>query len=402
MKEKIINKIKEVYKEPKIINNPAFYLYDMEEIAKCIHRIKESAPDNIKLYYSMKANPNKDILSFMSKNSYVKGIEIASTGELRKALKYYSSKDILFTGPGKTEAELEEAISNQIKLINVESIVEVFRIDHIVKKLKLDKVDILLRINIDYCVDGAKEYMAGCSTKMGIDEKEIIKAYQYILSEFDTINIKGVHVFSASGVIDYRNLIKYVEYVFNMVQKLENSLKININIVDFGGGIGIDYDKAVKLFDMFAYMQEINNLIKKYGFEEKDLILELGTYLVGSCGYYTSKIIDIKDIKNRKHIVLAGGVNHLRLPIASGQKQPVEIINIYEKKYYKDQPVVIKELADIEGPLCMDEDKISWDEYIEYANIGDYVVIRQAGAYGYTASTLEFLSHDLPEEIIVS
>ena len=93
--------------------------------------------------------------------------------------------------------------------------------------------------------------------------------------------------------------------------------------------------------------------------------MDLGTYLVGNAGYYTAKIIDIKEIKEKKHIVIAGGVNHIGLPLEMRRKQPVFIIPTNEPELYEKQPFVLKELADISGPLCMVSDKICWDEYIE-------------------------------------
>ena len=114
-----------------------------------------------------------------------------------------------------------------------------------------------------------------------------------------------------------------------------------------------------------------------------------------------TEIIDIKDCKGQKHIVCAGGVNHMRLPIATDRKHPVYIIERNIPDIYEGQTIVQNEKVDIEGPLCMTEDKISWDEYIENARIGDLVVLTQSGAYCYSASTLWFLSHKLPEEIIL-
>lgn len=91
----------------------------------------------------------------------------------------------------------------------------------------------------------------------------------------------------------------------------------------------------------------------------------------------------------------------MRLPIATDRKHPVYIVDMVLPKIYDKQIEVSNETVDIEGPLCMTEDKISWDEYIENAKIGDIVVLAQAGAYCYSASTLWFLSHQLPLELII-
>nr|MBP3258708.1 hypothetical protein [Bacilli bacterium] len=399
MNDLIEQKIREIYSFQEVISNPTCYLYDLNDIKDKIRNIEKNAPSNLSVYYAMKANPNPEILKYIKKFNFVRGIEIASLGELEKAKKVYNASDIIFTGPGKTYKELGEAIVNNIKLINCESIVEAYRINQIAFEKNI-KVDILLRINTDYFIDGADEHMAGCSTKMGIDEKEFVKIYQEILN-YGNLNIKGIHVFSASGVLEYTYLIKYVKYVFDLVKRLEYA-GFNIEIIDFGGGIGIDYTKRNRKFDITSYFAELNELIDIYKFRSKELILELGKYIVGECGYYTTKIIDIKNNKGHRHIITAGGVNHMRLPIATDRKHPVYIIHNNEPHICKYQESVKNDLVDIEGPLCMDEDKISWDEKVEYADIGDVVVLTQSGAYCYTASTLWFLSHEMPKEFILN
>ena len=399
MSERIIKLIKKIFSIPEISDNPSCYIYDLKDIKKKIKKIELYAPQNISLYYAMKANPNKKILNYIRKFNFIKGVEIASSGELKKALEIYNPHEIIITGPGNTLKELELVIQNEIRLINCESIVEAYRINEIANHNN-KIVDVLLRINIDYYVEGADEHMAGCSTKMGIDEKDFQKIY-YEIKKYSNLNFKGIHVFSASGILDYKYLIKYAKYVLNLVKKLEEK-GINIEIIDFGGGIGIDYTKKNLKFDIKKYFYELNELINKFNFNKKEFILELGKYIVGECGYYATKIIDIKNNKNYKHIVTAGGVNHMRLPIATDRKHPVYIINNFEKKICQYQENVRNEIVDIEGPLCMNEDKISWNEKIPCAEIGDIVVLKQSGAYCYSASTLWFLGHEFPKELIIN
>ena len=206
--------------------------------------------------------------------------------------------------------------------------------------------------------------------------------------------------FAADGVLDYKILLKYTDFVFKFVKEAEKTVG-KVKVIDFGGGFGIDYTKSNRTFDTKAYFEGLDRLIKTYSFEDKEFILELGKYIVGSAGYYATQIIDIKDCKGMKHIVTAGGVNHMRLPIATDRKHPVYVIRMGIPRLYDKQIEVSNETVDIEGPLCMTEDKISWDEPVKRASIGDIVVLTQSGAYCYTASTLWFLSHPLPLEIII-
>lgn len=402
MNRKVEDYIKSIFsKNPSVIANPTCYVYDLEEITKRIGEIEKFKLNNVSLYYAMKANPNLNVLAHVLSHKIISGIEIASTGELEKArsIGLTDSSRVLFTGPGKTVQELKESVRSGLRFINVESVVEAIRINQIAQELGVEKVNVLIRVNINYFLDGAEEYMAGKSTKMGIDQERFYEDYD-IISGLEHINVCGFHVFAADGVLDFNVLLRYTDFVFKFVKEAEKTLGI-VDVIDFGGGFGIDYTKSGMYFDTQAYFKGLNELIKKYSFENKEFILELGKYIVGSAGYYATQIVDIKDCKGMKHIVTAGGVNHMRLPIATDRKHPVYIVEMGIPKLYDKQTEVSNETVDIEGPLCMTEDKISWDEFIKSAKIGDIVVLTQSGAYCYSASTLWFLSHQMPLELII-
>jgi diaminopimelate decarboxylase len=401
MEERIENIIIKTFKRDKVRKNPSCYFYDLNDISGKINSLKKNVPANLSVYYAMKANPNDQIMEFISKQAFIKGVEIASVGEMRKALKFYDGNRIIFTGPGKTIFELTKSIENKLKLLNVESLVEIQRINKIVMESDVSKVDILLRINTDYLVDGPSERMAGYSTKMGIDEKDAVNVIQY-LKGLNSVNVKGIHAFSASGVLDYQNLIQYDKYVFELVKDLESRTGVKIEIIDLGGGIGIDYTPDRKQFNIAAYFRELKETIDDYDYESKEIIMELGRYIVGECGYFASEIIDIKEIKGRKHIILAGGINHMGLSHDLGKNIPTHIIKRTIPPILNEQLMVENEIVDINGPLCDNKDKLCRRQKIDKAEIGDIVVFSQAGAYGYTLSFLEFLSHDYPFEFIIS
>lgn len=391
--------IEQTYQKNRYKLNPTCYFYDLDKIEANINSLVNLLPKQIKLYYAMKANNHNLIMESVCSNKNISGIEIASAGELEQALKHIDSQNIIFTGPGKTEYELEIAIKNNIRTLNIESVVEAIRINEIAKKLNVKKVDILIRINLDYAILEGAEKMAGCSTKLGIDQKDYLESFN-IINTLEHINIKGIHVFSASGVLDYEQLVKCDKYIFDLVLELEKNTK-KIDIIDFGGGLGIDYDKASIEFDIISYTKELNNLIKQYQFENKEFIMELGTYIVGNAGYYTAKIIDIKENKGKKHIIIAGGINHIGLPFEMKRMHPVYILKQNIPKLYEKQPKINNEYCDISGPLCMVSDKLSWNQFIEEANIGDILIYLQSGAYCYKEGMLEFLSHPYPDELII-
>lgn len=395
----LVHLIRNTFLEEQYITNPAAYFYDLSTISSNLHALQTRAPSQLKVYYAMKANSNPQVMHAIRDSGSISGVEIASAGELQIASALFPPRSIIFTGPGKTKFELAEAIKSGIYLINIESIVEAIRINGIAEELGIDNVNILIRVNLNYVIDDAWEHMSGKSTKMGIDEDAFLEDF-LIIKTLPRVTVMGIHAFAASGVMDWRKLLKSNRYIFELVRKWESVTGV-LPIIDFGGGIGIDYTNENRVFNTEKYLEGLCRLINEFGFEEKEMIMELGTYIVGNAGFYCAKIVDIKGIKGKKHIIIAGGVNHMGLPLEMRRKHPVAIVPMNVPKLYDAQPCVHNEIADISGPLCMVTDILCWDEYIEHAEIGDIVVFRQAGAYCYEEGMHTFLKHPLPDEIII-
>ena len=241
--------------------------------------------------------------------------------------------------------------------------------------------------------------MTGIASKLGIDECYLIDIY-HKYQDNKHINILGLHVYGASGILDSHVFINYIEYIFKYAQDLKNK-SFACQIIDFGDGIGIDYTAENRTFDIKLFFSSFNNLVTKYNFSKINFIMELGTYLVGECGYYASNIIDIKKCKGKYFIVISGGLNHIGISKDLGKKNPIEIINYDFKPLFPEQLEINHQTCDIGGPLCYSRAKISWDDYIALAKVGDLVIIKQAGAYCYSFSLLKFLSREYPKEYII-
>ena len=391
--------IEEIAAEPSFDENPCFFIYNLADIRHKLNFLK-NRPANVSLYYAMKANTHAGIINFMRSVKSLDGIEIASSGELDKIAPLFGPEEIIFTGPGKTSFELEKSLDYGIRLINLESIVEAKRISILAKEKKKSSIDVLVRINTDYCLEDAIENMGGKPTHMGIDQKTIIESLNKIRS-FGNLNVMGYHVFSASGVLDYKKLLGYVDYVFALTKEVDRKSHSDTKIIDFGGGFGIDCSGKGKQFNISGFFNGLKDHTDKYGFKDKELILELGTYIVGESGYYISEILDIKETKGKKHIITAGGTNHLRRPIAVGINQPTYVLPRNKPSIIANQTEVHDEIVNVCGPLCYADDKIAVDINVKRARIGDLVVITQSGAYGYDVSAVNFLSHmGAPEYVL--
>ncbi len=126
--------IREAYAKDSLCKNPAAYFYDLAIICSNICRLQKFLPAQTKLYYAMKAPPHNAVLDCVCNEDFITGIEIASAGELEAARKFCTAQRIIFTGSGKTEYELEEAIKSGIQLINVESLAEAVCIARIARR----------------------------------------------------------------------------------------------------------------------------------------------------------------------------------------------------------------------------------------------------------------------------
>ena len=382
--------------------NGNFYVYDTSIMRNKIADLKNTLPKNIDIYYAMKANPHIEFLK-TAKSGGAKGIEIASMGEGNKAIGAgFMPSEIIFTGPGKSEKELQWAIEKKINKIHIESLVEAHRLNKICAELNHNQ-DILIRVNPNFDIHGAQAKFSGDSSKFGFDQDLFFNLLPQIL-ELPHLNFKGLHVYAASGVLKAEDLLENCRRVFTIARELEARYEdIQCDIIDFGGGFGIDYLESGNDFCVDFYAAELQKMIEVFNFEDRKLIIELGRYLAADSGWYCTSILDIKTSLGKKQVICSGGAHHFRRPVALNINHPIAIIPQKRPKVFDGQEYVQDEMAFVAGPLCNGAaDKLAAkDIYIEKAEIGDIVVLGLAGAYGLSMSHINFLSHAEPEEFFI-
>lgn len=376
----------------------SFYLYDTSIMQNKMASLKTLLPAQVQIFYAMKANPHNAFLT-TAQSSGAEGIEIASLGEGQKALHAgFKPSRIIFTGPGKSPEELEWAVQNKIKTVHVESLTEAHRLNQICEAHSHTQ-DILVRINPNFHIHGAQANFSGDSSKFGIDENQYPGILPQILA-LPNLNFKGLHVYSASGILNVDDLLENCRRVFTLARKIEAEYDgTHCDIIDFGGGFGIDYLESGADFNPETYAGELKKLIKSYGYENRKFVIELGRYLTADSGWYCTEILDIKESLGKKQIICAGGSHHFRRPVALGINHPLSVIPMNRSRIFDGQNHVENEHAFIGGPLCNSADKLApKDVYIDHAEIGDMVICGLAGAYGLTMSHTDFLSHAHPPE----
>ncbi len=386
------------------------YVYETSAMRRHITCFSRIMPAGVEVFYAMKANPHAAFLA-AARESGARGIEIASLGEAEKAVVAgFRSDQLIYTGPGKSPEELRWAVEKGIRTVHIESLVEAHRLNTIASELGKTQ-DILLRINADFDIHEAQTTFSGGSKKFGVDEEKLDTVLPQILA-LESLNFRGLHVYAASGVLNVADLLKNCELVFGMARQIEadyadvehasaGKAGVICDIIDFGGGFGVDYLESGHGFDPQAYADGLAGLIKAYGFEGRTFFLELGRYLAADSGWFCTEILDIKESRGKKQVICAGGINHFRRPAALAINHPLSIVRMGAEKVFDGQESVAQESVYFGGPLCTGADKLANNVAIEAADIGDVAVFGLAGAYGLSMSNIEFLSHERPQEIVI-
>lgn len=384
-----------------IINEYAtpLFVYSAHVLEQKWNLLRDTYPREFDISYSVKANPNPAFLKYFLEKGC--GLEIASAGEFWQCLKAGCSPDkMLFAGPGKTEPELELVIARGIGEIHVESIREVERLSAIGQRLGID-VKVAVRINPSAEAQGGAMRMGGTSAPFGIDEENVDEILNRILSD-SRIKLIGVHLFTGTQILDHTVLLTQYRKGVEVAKKVSRIANRPITKLDFGGGLGIPYFSNEHELDMNSLGRGLKELVSEIGresiFDNAQLLIEPGRYLVGDAGLYVTRVIDIKVSRGKKFLVVDGGMHHhLAASGNLGQVMrrsfPVTLLN-----KLKNDP---SESVDVVGPLCTPLDVLARDVSLPAADIGDLVGVFQSGAYARTASPLGFLSHPTPPEVMV-
>ena len=347
-----------LYSENIIISNLGEYIDELKNVDSLV-------------CYSVKANSNLSILSLLSKKGL--GFDIVSGGELHRVIKAGGdTSKVVFSGVGKTDEEIEYALKNNIYCFNVESPGELNRIDSKATTLGL-KANISLRVNPEIDAKTHPYITTGLSeNKFGISQDDILRTFKMI-NDFKSLNICGIDYHIGSQIVNLEPFTDSAKKVLSLIDELK---KVNINLshVDLGGGLGIKY-KDELLIKKRDYVRSVVEVFKNSNLK---IIFEPGRSVVGDAGVLVTKVIEKKYNKNgKKFIIVDAGMNDLIRPPLYGAYHKISTV----KKNNTST-----DLFDIVGPVCETADFFGKDRRL-VANIGDLVVVEDAGAYGFVLSS---------------
>ncbi|MFF2154427.1 type III PLP-dependent enzyme [Paenibacillus chitinolyticus] len=383
-------------------NETPFYLYDGIRLQETYNMLRKSFHPSLDIFLSLKANNNVSIAKLFK--DWGAGIEVASKGELYLALQSgFKPENIIFSGPGKRERDITEALNSDIYSIIAESMKEVEQIIDICKRLN-KKARIGLRVNPDFIMAKTTIKMGGVPRQFGIDESEVWSTIELILNQkSEHVEFYGIHIYMGTQILSENQIIENISYTLNLARKINKQYQISCPFVNIGGGFGIAYFTNEEDIDIKKIINLINEKITGFieDYPSTRIIFESGRYLLAKSGNYISKIVYVKESKGEKFVIIDGGMNHHAASTFRGRyvrnNYPIKLI----KQNLSDHVEMETEIVNIVGPLCTPEDCVGRSVPLPVAEIGDLVCINNSGAYGLSYSPVFFLGHSMPAELLL-
>jgi diaminopimelate decarboxylase len=377
------------------VGRTPFYAYDRSALDRRVAQLRLALSAGIHVHYAIKANPMPAVVQHLSR--LVDGLDVASAGEMHVALDTgIGAERISFAGPGKTNAELAQAVAAGVT-VNIESERELDVLATCGMETGAQPC-FALRVNPDFELKSSGMKMGGGPKQFGIDAERI----PALLDRAKAMEVRfvGLHIFSGSQNLRPEAIVEAQQKSVELALRLAEQAPSPIRVLNIGGGFGIPYFPGDMPLDLAPIGENLAALQSRLqvSLPEAQLVLELGRYLVGEAGVYICKVIDRKISRGEVFLVTDGGLHHHLA--ASGN---------FGQVIRKNYPVVIatrvvgheREIASVVGPLCTPLDLLGARMDLAKAGPGDLVAVLQSGAYGLTASPTAFLGHPAPTEVLV-
>lgn len=344
------------------------YVYDFDSMSKQYSALKEAFRGRKSmLAYAVKANSNLSVVKHFAKLGA--GADCVSIGEVRRAFMAGIPKyRIIFSGVGKRDDEIREAIERDILYINVESEAELARVEIIAKELGVcARISIRVNPNIDpkthpYISTGLHD------NKFGVDIDTAKRLY-IRSNNSENLDPVGIHFHIGSQLTELDPIREAAEIVADMVRSLSAAVGIELKFFDVGGGLGVCYENE-ETIDPYEYAQAILSTLTGM---DITVICEPGRYLSANAGYFLTKVLYEKRNGDKRFVVVDGAMNDLLRP------------SLYSAYHRVDALGKGGELsrADVVGPVCESGDFLAKDCELPKMEHNDLLVIHSAGAYGF-------------------
>jgi diaminopimelate decarboxylase len=337
------------------------------------------------VHYALKANSTLGIVRLL--RSLGAGADANSGGEIDVALRAgFIPEQIVFTGVGKTPAELAQAIDLGVKTINAESEGELERIDQLARE-RGTRARVALRVNPDIDARSHPHISTGLKTnKFGI-ALDAVRELAHRFSTSGGVEIVGLHIHVGSQITNLDPLRRAAQAIVALARDLRDA-GIAIDHLDLGGGLGVSYDGTM-VPTATEYAEALIPVVKESGLA---IILEPGRHIVAPAGALLTRVVDVKNRPDGGvFVVVDAGMTELLRPMLYSAFHRIEPV----EPHGGDEIV-----ADIVGPLCETSDTLGKDRRLARPQPGDLFAVLDAGAYGAVMAS-NYNRRTMPAEVLV-
>ena len=343
------------------------YIYDFDAMKEQFETLKEAFRGRKSiLAYAVKANSNLSVIKHFA--SLGSGADCVSIGEVRRALMAgVPAYKILFSGVGKRDDEIREAIASDILYINVESEAELGRVDMIAQELNT-KARISIRVNPNIDPQTHPYISTGLhDNKFGV-EIDAAKRMYIRAKNSEHLDPVGIHFHIGSQLTQLEPIYEAAVIVADLMRSL-SAIDINLKFFDIGGGLGVRYNEETTITP-YDYAQAILGAIKGL---DVTIICEPGRFLTANAGYFLTKVLYEKQNGQKRFVVVDGAMNDLIRPSLYKAYHRIEALDKESERT----------LVDVVGPVCESGDFLAKDYPLPKMEHDDLLVVHSAGAYGF-------------------
>lgn len=348
------------------------YVYSSRAIREQYDALDRAlSPVPHRLHYSMKANSNLAVLRLLQERGA--GVDIVSGGELYRAREAgFSADAIVFSGVGKSEQELREALAAGILMFNVESFFELAQLNGVAESMGM-RAPVALRVNPEVQVSTPHHYTrtGERGNKFGIPIDEALDAARQALA-LPNIVLRGLDMHIGSQVFQLEPYRDGLDRLLELYTQMRAIGATDIRYLDIGGGFAVTYEDELPM-DLEALAAALLPKIEKSGLS---LIVEPGRYIVGNAGVLLARVMHRKKAGGKEYIITDAGMNDLVRPSHYDAYHAVEAVHA--------RPT--RSIVDVVGPVCESGDFFALDREVDDVDTGDLIVVRTTGAYGYVMS----------------
>lgn len=376
-----------------------FYFYNLDHIearARFLTKTFQTAGLPTAIHYAIKANANPAILRLLKTCGL--HVDVVSGGEATCARKHgFTSDDILFSGVAKSVRELEAAVTQGVKQINIESLGELERLEKILLAQKTRApLSIGLRLNPNvspethpYITTGFKE------NKFGLEEDAVREAIKRLKVTKAPLRLRGLSLHIGSQLLELTALDEALAIGLDVQRRMSETLGSKLDRFDAGGGIGIRYD-SIDETEECQIIRDHAALLKKHIGPEiqagriSELMLEPGRWLVARSGLLVTEVQYTKTTQHKSFVIVDGGMNLLIRPALYEAEHRIAPLAATANDILK---------VDVVGPICESADFLGRDRDLPRVQQGDRLAVFDAGAYGRTMAT-NYNQHGWPAEYV--